>query len=441
VNNQSNPSEINKELRADVQRVSTISFYSRSVDDAMCVLRILGPAKAAGIKVVRGVDEGGIHFERVSEGDIVVIQRDFSRQLDAYENIFAMAHAEKKPVVMDLDDLLFELPADHPDRRSYYYTDSLLPMLQAVMEADLVTVATAALSDYLLGFNKNIRVFPNYLADEWWKLSKPPSDELLDGTITIGYMGGPSHQPDLISILPALKNIQKKYQPKVRFHFWGIEPPPELEATSQVDWCPPKSYAYYDFVSYFQTQHADIFIAPLTDTLFNQCKSCIKYLEYSSLGVAGIYSKVTPYESVIEDGVDGLLASSHQEWENALSNLVEDPHLRRNLAIKAQEKIRKKWLLSRNAPAFRKIYHEAVSDYSGQPHALPPFYLTLKSLARQIYEGKSRIDQLKELKDQNSELVTQVIQYEDELVDYALSTSWQITRPLRTITGKLKGTR
>ncbi len=84
----------------------SITLFSRSVDDAMCALRILGPADAANIQVIRGVEDGIIHFERVDEGNLVVIQRDFCRELDAYEKVISLAHAVNKPVVLDLDDLL-----------------------------------------------------------------------------------------------------------------------------------------------------------------------------------------------------------------------------------------------------------------------------------------------------------------------------------------------
>ncbi len=448
MNKHSNGSENNTVPQSDHDRVGTISLFSRGIDDAMCVLRILGPADSLGLKVVRGVEDGSFR-DRVEKGDLVVIQRDFSRELDAYEKVIGLAHASHKPVVLDLDDLLFELPADHPDRLSNYYTDSLLPMLQAIMEADLVTVATPALRDYLLRFNKNIKVFPNYLIDDWWSLREPPNNELAGELITIGYMGGHTHKPDLWFILPALESILRKYQPKIRFQFWGIEAPPELTAYSQVDWCPPKSYAYHEFASYFQTQSADIMIAPLVDTLFNRCKSSIKYLEYSSLGAPGVYSRMIPYESVVENGVNGFLASSQTEWEQSLSKLIEDPTLRNEIAINAQKKIRKNWLLSPNASKLKKIYEEAVSDYPGKPHQLPPFYLTVKSFARQIYEGNQRINQqidllehqIGQLKEQNTQLTAYVNQCEDELVDYSLSTSWQVTRPLRKITGKLKGIR
>ncbi len=432
--------------------VRSITLFSRSTDDAMCVLRILGPAAVSNINVIKGVEEGTPHFERVNEGDLVVIQRDFCRELEAYEKVITLAHTAKKPVVMDLDDLLFELPADHPDRKSYYYTDSLLPMLQAIMEVDLVSVATHTLRDYLMRFNENVRVFPNYLNDTWWRLNEPVVHDAADGSVWIGYMGGHTHKQDLLHILPVLESICKKYQPRIKFHFWGIEAPEELEPFSQVDWCPPKTYSYYDFATYFQTQSADIMIAPLVDTLFTRSKSCIKYLEYGSLGISGVYSRVAPYEEVVEDGVDGFLAGTLEQWESALSKLIDEPQMRLKMALNAQEKIRQHWLLSKNAVNLLNLYNEALQEFPRPKPSFHPFYGTLKSLTRQLFEGSRRFSELNnqiktldqqiaQISDQNTELKRHLDDCEDEITSIMLSKSWRITRPLRIITGKLRGTR
>ena len=221
-------------------------------------------------------------------------------------------------------------------------------MLQAIMEVDLVTVATKGLQDYFLQYNRNIIVFQNYLNDQLWKITEPLMNRSSDIPITIGYMGGHSHKPDIEMVSPTLIKLLHKYPDNIVYKFWGIEPPAELVPYSQVDWCPPGSYTYPDFVTYFQTQTADIMIAPLADNLFNSCKSPIKFLEYSALGVPGVYSRITPYEIIVEDGVDGFLASTSLEWEASLSKLIEDQDLRRRIA-NAQEKIRKSWLLSQNA--------------------------------------------------------------------------------------------
>ncbi len=136
---------------------------------------MLGPARKLGVNVIRGVHNSQINVDAVRDGDVILVQRDFPLNLDAYEQVLALARSLGKPVIFDLDDLLFELSENHPDRLRFHFTDALLPMLQAVMEADLVTVATTPLREYLLPFNRNIAVIPNYLNDDLWQF-QPTSD-------------------------------------------------------------------------------------------------------------------------------------------------------------------------------------------------------------------------------------------------------------------------
>jgi len=434
-------------------KITSIIFFSDSYADAMAVLRILGPAEASGINVIRGEDEGIIHFDRITKADIVVIQREFPRHFDVYKKIIAEAHAANIPVVYDLDDLLFELPPDHPDRLSHLFTEALLPMLQAVIEADLVTVASPALSSYILRFNKNVKVIPNFLNDKLWILRPPANNPDTSGFLTIGYMGGHSHKPDLLAILPALLSIEKKYHPMIKFHFWGIDAPPELAPFSSVDWCPPKSSAYIDFAEYFQSQNADLMIAPLQDTEFNRCKSLIKYFEYSTLGIPGIYSKMLPYDAVIEDSVNGMLASTHQEWEQAISRLIEDPDLRLTISKNAQENIREKYLLSHNPNILKQIYESHARILRERRYPRTALAETLGEITQQSYEDTlDKQEQLQMLDQDVSQLQSQIeaLNYkiyqqnmqideaQEEILSYVLSTSWKVTRPLRKLSKIVK---
>jgi glycosyltransferase involved in cell wall biosynthesis len=420
------------EMQSSSDLLKTIVSYSNCEEDAAAVIRLFGPARQLGLRVIQGVEQGKVQIDAVLNGDIIIIQRDFCRDLDSYEQILSLAHTQKKPVVFDLDDLIFELPENHTDRISSFYADALLPMLQAIMEVDLVTVATPSLRDYCLPYNENVVVIPNYLNDSLWIFKEPSNSTPSSGKVTIGYMGGHTHKPDLILVLPALERIVKKYPQKVQFQFWGIEPPPELAPFSRVDWCPPKSSKYTDFVSYFQTQTADIMMAPLCDNLFNSCKSPIKYLEYSAIAVPGVYSRVAPYSSMIEEGVDGFLASSASEWEVSLSKLIEDQDLRRRIAHNAQQKIKQHWLLSQNAEKQMQIYIDAVSNYGELKHPFPSFYSIEKSLTRQIFDEQHHKNQQIKL------LLDQLNEREKEALFYAQSKNRRFTWPFRKISQRIK---
>ena len=137
-----------------VENIKTVTFYSHSKEnDALGYLRLLGPAMKLGIKVIEGMEDDQIFPERVLEGDVVVLQRDFPSHLAEYEEILSLAHQQGKAVILDLDDLLLELPEDHPERKSHYYAEALLPVLRAMMEVDLVTVATPRLREFVIPFN------------------------------------------------------------------------------------------------------------------------------------------------------------------------------------------------------------------------------------------------------------------------------------------------
>ena len=116
----------------------------------------------------------------------------------------------------------------------------------------------------------------------------------------------------------------------------------------------------YAFARYFSKQNIDIFIAPLRNNLFNRCKSCIKFLEYSALGTPGVYSRIAPYEGIVVHGENGFLASSPQEWEAYLGILIKDHILRRSMGNAAQDTV-KRMLLSDHAHEWGTVYRAALA--------------------------------------------------------------------------------
>ncbi len=339
--------------------MTTIAAYTPyRWDHALVVLRLAGPCAAAGVTVLRGTDGATVHAELVSQADLVLIQRDFPRDTASYAQVTAAARAEGKPIVFDLDDLLLELPPDHPDRAIHYYTDALVPMLHAIVTADAVTASTKPLCDYLRPFNPNVWQLPNYLEDTLWQLH-PPAARPVEGPVTVGYMGGGSHLPDLAAIAPVLLQLAKEYGEGVKLRFWGGAPPSGLTGLPNVEWT-DLSLPYPELAAYFNEQTCDLFIAPLQENLFNNCKSAVKYLEYSALGVPGVYSRITPYETMVVHGQNGLLAATLPEWEAALRQLIDSPDLRRQLGAAAQETVRAGGLLSDHAHIWKRTYQEII---------------------------------------------------------------------------------
>jgi len=293
---------------------SLVAYTTNSWESPLATLRLVGPASEAGLRLLRGSEMQQIDLEQVNQADLVVVQRDFPRRVEAYAQVVNRAHSEGKPVLFDLDDLLLELPDGNPDRASHYYNEALFPMLDAICQADAITTSTPPLASYLARFNPRVFLLPNYLNDRLWRL-RAPHRAGPHTAIVLGYMGGGSHLPDLQAVAPALFNIARRYSERVLLHFLGAEPPPELLRLPNVAWTPAKTYDYAAFAADFVQHDYDVFFAPLKDNLFNRCKSPIKFLEYSAAGVPGVYSNLETYNSVVRHGENGFLAANLDEWE------------------------------------------------------------------------------------------------------------------------------
>lgn len=347
------------QVHHDPEQVNTVCYFTFNSQDALSHLRLIGPARYLGINVIQGVENGHVFVERAQLGDVIVLQRDFPRAIDDYQAILSLSQQNNIPIILDFDDLLFELPEDHPDRLNHIFTWTFVPMYQALLQANLVTVTTSLLRKYMQDFNTNVLILPNYLDDQLWQLIPPAREPKQDKKIRIGYMGGLSHQPDLAFLSPVFHNLIRRYPDKLEFQFWGTQPPREIASYPFVTCNDQIIWNYQDFATFFQTQSADIFLSPLVDNLFNSCKSSIKYLEYGSLGVPGVFSKITPYTSVIRHGENGFLASTIDEWIECLGKLIENPELRYTIATNAQADIRSNWLMSQNAHLWLSAFQKA----------------------------------------------------------------------------------
>jgi processive 1,2-diacylglycerol beta-glucosyltransferase len=313
----------------------------------------------AGINCTKGWDERTQQYYPglVEKADIVVIQRDFPRYVEVYEKIIAAARATGKPVVFDIDDLLWDLPATHFDMRRRRYTESILPMIKAIIEADLVTTSSDELRDQLKDLNRNTIVLPNYLDDRLWVRGKE-REYGNHKPIVLGYMGSPTHAIDIKFLEPVLQKLVKRYNSKIVLHMYGFPPPVWLKQTIATELTRFSHASYEQFARGFQKACFDIAIAPLAPISFNKCKSSIKYLEYSALGIPGVYSSTPAYHALIQHGKDGLIATTIDEWEVMLIQLIEDDHLRQTIGRKARDKVFNSWMMSEHAGEWLTSYNK-----------------------------------------------------------------------------------
>lgn len=421
--------------------VERIVFFTRNhVSTAHEQLRVYSPLMKAGIEVTQGVRGNSIKIDRIQDAQLVLFQRDFSRKFSEFQSVIRHAHLAGIPVVLDLDDHLLALPHDHPDRLSHVFAGSLVALFCAILEVDAITVASPVLKEVLEPYNPKIYVLPNYLDADIWKFRNL---ELVSesNSVRILFMGTPSHQPDLEMISDVLTSIIDKYGERISLLFCGIKPPEKIARFEKTQYIPLGINEYQLFVDKMQDLEADIAIAPLVDNLFNRCKSSIKFLEYSAIGLPGIYSKVDPYSDIIKNGEEGFLAENNHEWIEKISLLVEDRAKRKEMAQRAQKQVLRNWMIKDHADAWNAAFDQIKSQSKRVPGTKTDSYESiLNSIATQLEEDEARFrsqddlrQEIDDLQIENQSLTKRLDETRLEVVNYALSTSWKLTRPLRKL--------
>lgn len=409
----------------------TVAFFSLHGSDPCASIRILSPFAQAGIKVYQPDPSAPIDEALIAKCDLIVVQRNFPKLFDSYVRVTQIARSHKIPLIFEIDDLLFDLPLDHVERVNNVFTENLLPMLQAIIEADYVTVTTPRMQMELSPFNPNIKVIPNYLDDQLWSI-KPPVHQEKDSRIVIGYMGTETHKADLELLVPVFYDLDTRYPGKLHFRVWGMQNVQEMDNLESTDYFPPITDSYQSFVSFFQEQTADILVAPLHENRFNLCKSPIKFFEYTALGAPGVYANLEPYQLAIQHGIDGFLAGDNTEWLNSLEKLIDDPELRNKMAIKAQEKLRNQFLLSNNVHHLSSFLNEITCPETESSQTKKPWLDTLESINQQ-YQSLSlrKNDEIVQLKQSLHIKNADLNRANFELNEIKASKTWKIALLLR----------
>ena len=94
----------------------------------------------------------------------------------------------------------------------------------------------------------------------------------------------------------------------------------------------------------------DVGVYPLADDEWSKGKCGFKAIEFMACGVPVIASAVGVNRDIIQDGVNGLLASSDAEWVEKLGRLLADAALRRRLADEGRRTVERAYSLHVNAP-------------------------------------------------------------------------------------------
>jgi len=97
---------------------------------------------------------------------------------------------------------------------------------------------------------------------------------------------------------------------------------------------------------------------PLLDTEWTRGKCAFKAIQYMAVGVPTVASPVGITPELIQHDVNGLLASSVDEWFNALGRLIRDANLRQRLALAARQTVEAHYSLDKWGPRLVSLFDQ-----------------------------------------------------------------------------------
>lgn len=92
-------------------------------------------------------------------------------------------------------------------------------------------------------------------------------------------------------------------------------------------------------------QEMDIGVMPLPDTPWARGKCGYKLIQYMGCGLPVVASPVGVNVEIVEHGVNGFLARSDAEWQDAIATLLADPDLRARMGAAGRRKVEEHYSL------------------------------------------------------------------------------------------------
>jgi hypothetical protein len=100
---------------------------------------------------------------------------------------------------------------------------------------------------------------------------------------------------------------------------------------------------------------------PMPDTEWTRGKCAFKAIQYMASGIPVVASPVGITCDLIQNEVNGLLASSTEQWFTQVERLVLDPELRARLALAGRRTIEDSYSLQKWAPRMVSVFDELLA--------------------------------------------------------------------------------
>ena len=290
---------------------------------------------------VRGVPKGFIGrirlFLRFFNSDIILLHKKLFNRLE-----LRVLKALRKKIIFDFDDAIMYTDP----RRISRFTGRF----RGIMEiTDIAVAGNEYLAEEAKKYCKRVEILTTPVDVEKYSPGRPNDKK----EIVIGWIGTKGNLFYLEALKPVFKKLAGKF-PDISLSVICSDFP-EFEGIK----VNRRKWSVTDELEYLR--ELDIGLMPLTDDIWSRGKCGFKILQCFSVGVPVVASPVGINRDIIKHGVNGFLASSNEEWEARLSELIADSSLRKKMGLESRKTVAEKYALT----DYIKKYVSLVEELSG----------------------------------------------------------------------------
>ena len=287
---------------------------------------------------------------RVRRFDVVFIYREiFPVGPALIERLMSLPGCP--PIVFDFDDAIF-LPSVSKANRLIAALKVPGKVATIVARSTQVIVGNEYLASYARPFNSAVSIIPTCVdTTRFSPLERPAPSEGSGGPV-VGWIGSPTTADYIKGLAGVLERVARRHPFVLRVSGTGE---PVAMPGVVVD---NRQWALGDEIDLFRT--CDIGVYPLADDEWSKGKCGFKAIEFMACGVPVVAAAVGVNREIIEDGVNGFLASTDAEWEHKLGRLIAEPALRAEFARAGRRTIEERYSLHMNAPKLAAVVRQAA---------------------------------------------------------------------------------
>ncbi|MBT6514033.1 MAG: glycosyltransferase [Crocinitomicaceae bacterium] len=284
---------------------------------------------------------------RANQFDIIFIFRDaLPTGSIKYEKKMRASGAK---LIYDFDDAIFILNVSSGNK-SLSFLKKPKKTGKIIELCDLIIAGNQYLAKYATLFNPNVKVIPTTIdTKEYTRHEKKNTG------VCIGWSGSVTTIEHFKLALPFLEKIKLKYGSKVYFKVIGDEN--YLNKHLEIIGTPWNKKNEVKELSEF-----DIGIMPLPDDEWAKGKCGLKGLQYMALEIPTIMSPVGVNSEIINNGKNGFIASTNQDWIDKLSVLIDQNETRSKMGIEARKTVVDSYSIIANEDLYLRYFNEVLKD-------------------------------------------------------------------------------